>query len=903
MKKLENKTIAFLFILLMAIPTAISIGNTPTASSHDPPWEFPSYAYCVPAPDPIGVGQTGAIVMWVDYPVQGAQVTNDRRRHDYTLTITAPNGDVDTQHWDVVQDTTSIQYYQYTPDQVGTYVLKFDYGGQTFTWTGSEYQNDTYAPATRTINWTVQEEAVPTPITSYPLPGEYWTHPIEGQNTDWWTISSNWLASPQIVNRFQPSGLAPNSAHVMWSKAIQQGGVIPGYMGDPAAGDNDLVVKTYYMGGSYNTRWGNALVMNGKMYYELPYGNSGSGGGYVCVDLRTGAEIWRVNTTATGTNLVPSFGWIESFDDGNQHGGLPNGALVATTGGGYMGFGGGAQGWRIYDPDTGRLTEMNITNVPTGTSVEGPKGSILRYCLVNYGTTANPSWYLQQWNSTKLISTPGGIGQSGWYTGQIRADIPLTPERPTASAGQGRTWAWNGTAWDKVSSSQGTGTVPRFDFNMSINMMNGAAWSINSNSAYNGYLLLTQGSFGGRQDTYYGGNWFGANITCISTKPDSMGQVLWAKHFDAPPGNVTRDLVALDQENGVFIFEDRETQTHTGYSLETGNKMWGPTEPVDQYDYFRSTTRCAYGNFYFGGYGGILYCYDTKTGDLKWTYGNGGEGNSTSSGLVTAWGHYPIFLPCIADGKVFLATTEHSPDSPYYKGAQVRVVNATTGEEVWALTGWGTGMDANYDIAADGYYAYFNGYDQKVYVIGKGPSETSINIQNNVLIQGSSVLIEGSVLDIAAGTKQDEQIARFPNGVAAVSDESQKAWMEYLYMQKPRPTDVTGVPVSLSVVDANGNYREIGTTTTTDADGFFSLKWTPDIDGKYTVYASFGGSESYWPSHAVASFAVDPAATTTAPTDTPQSMADLYFLPATAGLFVLIIIVLVMLVLMMRRRP
>lgn len=896
MKK-QQKIIAILLAVLLLPSSVLAFGVLPTVNAHTPPWSFPSYAYVVPAPDPIGVGQTGAIVMWIDYPINGALVTNDRRRHDYTLTITAPNGDVDTKHWDVIQDTTSIQYYQYTPTQVGTYTLKFDYAGQTFTWSGSDMQNDTYAPASRTINWTVQQESVATPISSYPLPSEYWTHPIEGQNTDWWKISSNWLGSPQIVNRFQPSGLAPNSAHVMWSKPIQQGGVISGYMGDPTAAE-DLPVKTYYMGGSYNVRWANALVMNGKMYYELPWGNSGSGGGYVCNDLRTGEELWRINTTkvgvgATATNLVPSFGWIESFDDGNQHGGLPNGLLIATSG----------TNWYGYDPDTGVLTNMNITNVPTGTSIEGPKGSILRYCLVNYGTTDKPAWYLQEWNSTKLVSTPGGIGQSGWYTGTIRADNPITPAVPTTSAGTGRAWSWNGSAWITVASAQATGTTTRYDFNKSIALMNGASWSINSMSAYNGYLLLTQGAFGGRSDTYYGGNWYGANITCISTKPDTMGQILWAKHFDAPQGNVTRDLVALDQENGVFIFEDRETQTHTGYSLKTGDKLWGPTEPVDQYDYFRSTTRCAYGNFYFGGYGGVLYCFDTLTGKLKWTYGNGGEGNSTASGLVTAWGHYPIFLPCVADGKVFLATTEHSPDSPYYKGAEVRVVNATTGEEIWTLTGWGTGMDANYDIAADGYYAYFNGYDQQVYVIGKGASETTVNVQNNVVSKGSSVLIEGSIMDLAAGTKQDEQIARFPNGVPAVSDASQKAWMEYVYMQKPRPTDVTGVPIELSIVDANGNYRTIGSVTS-DADGYFSYNWLPDIEGKYTVYASFGGSESYWPSHAVSSFVVDPAQVTAAPpTASPQSMADLYFLPMSIAIIIAIIAVGLLTILALRKKP
>jgi len=130
---------------------------------------------------------------------------------------------------------------------------------------------------------------------------------------------------------------------------------------------------------------------------------------------------------------------------------------------------------------------------------------------------------------------------------------------------------------------------------------------------------------------------------------------------------------------------------------------------------------------------------------------------------------------------------------------------------------------------------------------------------------GSSLVISGTVTDVSAGTKQNEQAARFPNGVPAVSDESQGEWMEYVYMQKPRPTDVKGVDVTLSVLDANNNYREIGKTTA-NSDGFFTFNWKPDIEGQYTVYASFAGSESYWPSHAVTSFAVDPAP---APAQTP----------------------------------
>ena len=156
--------------------------------------------------------------------------------------------------------------------------------------------------------------------------------------------------------------------------------------------------------------------------------------------------------------------------------------------------------------------------------------------------------------------------------------------------------------------------------------------------------------------------------------------------------------------------------------------------------------------------------------------------------------------------------------------------------------------------------------------------------------------------DISAGTNQNEQAARFPNGVPAVSDASQKGWMEYVYMQKPRPMDTTGVPIVLSVVDANGNYRDIGTTISNN--GFFTFNWKPDIEGQYTVYASFAGSESYWPSNAVTSFVVDPAAATPSPTEAPaQSTVDMYFVPAVAGIIVAIAVVGLMIILVLRKRP
>ena len=129
--------------------------------------------------------------------------------------------------------------------------------------------------------------------------------------------------------------------------------------------------------------------------------------------------------------------------------------------------------------------------------------------------------------------------------------------------------------------------------------------------------------------------------------------------------------------------------------------------------------------------------------------------------------------------------------------------------------------------------------------------------------------------------------------------------MGYVYQQKPLPTNFTGVPVTIDVVDSNNNYRNIGTAMT-DATGMYSLTWTPDISGNYTVIATFHGNNGYYPSYSETTFTVgSPHATAIPASPTPApSAADLYFVPAIAGLFVLIIIVAVVIVLMIsRKRP
>jgi outer membrane protein assembly factor BamB len=871
----KNKTTTLIALFLL-FAMAFSLVALPVANAHDPPWTIISYAYIVPAPNPVGVGQTVAIVMWIDTPLPSAALTNDIRRHDYTLTITAPDGKIETHHWDVVSDPTSVQSYQFTPDQVGTYTLKFDYDKQTYTWDDplplwwppysepNPWTNDTFTAASKTTTLTVQEEELPAPTNSYPLPTEYWTRPIEGQNTDWYAISSNWLGTPYIIGGgaiygmpggIQPDGTAPNSPHVMWTKPIQFGGVVGGSnVGVPG--------NVFYTGSSYNVRYSNPLIMYGTLYYQEPYGNSGSGGDYVAVDLRTGEELWRI----TPTGGVPSFGYLFDYESPNQHGVLPNGVLIAISG----------TTWRAYDPRTGVLTSMEVTNVPSGLGVAGPKGEYLKYVITNLGNTTNPDWYLMQWNSSKAFGFYGGFGPSNWYSGTVDASSPSC-----------------------------------YDWNISVTLGPGT-WSIATDflatfpiASLDNMVLLTQGSLGGHPGDFNAvTSTEGANITAVNlnVSKGTRGNILWTEHYPPAPGNNTRGIQGWDTDVGVFIFWDKESMALSGYSLANGKKLWSTTETVNDWMFMPNSVLVAYGKAYWTGYGGVTYCYDVKDGSLLWTYGNGGPGNSTSSGLETPWGLYPTFVDVIADGKIYLSTTEHSANTPLYKNALFRCINATDGTEIWTMMGYATNMYGGTDVVADGYFAFLNCYDMQIYCVGKGPSATTVTAAPKVSVHGNSVLVEGMVTDIAAGTTQNEQAARFANGVPAVSDESMGDWMEYVYMQKPCPADVVGVEVVLEVLDPNNNYYEVGRATS-DANGMFHCAFTPEVPGEYTIIATFAGSGSYYGSFAETAINVEEApAATPAPTPTPAPMTDTYILGSTIGIIIAIVVVGLLLFLLLRKR-
>ena len=130
--------------------------------------------------------------------------------------------------------------------------------------------------------------------------------------------------------------------------------------------------------------------------------------------------------------------------------------------------------------------------------------------------------------------------------------------------------------------------------------------------------------------------------------------------------------------------------------------------------------------------------------------------------------------------------------------------------------------------------------------------------------------------------------------------------MEHVYQQQLEPLNTTGVPITISVLDANNNYRTIGTTTSTTL-GTFALTWTPDIPGDFNVYASFAGSNSYYPSSAQTHIyaSLPPQASPTATTQSNlATTGDLmtYIVASAIAIIIVIAIVGVLIVMMLRKR-
>jgi hypothetical protein len=259
------------------------------------------------------------------------------------------------------------------------------------------------------------------------------------------------------------------------------------------------------------------------------------------------------------------------------------------------------------------------------------------------------------------------------------------------------------------------------------------------------------------------------------------------------------------------------------------------------------------GRLYVSGVSGIVYCYDVQTGDTAWTY----EAYDPYNEFLFSNDWWQILL-FFTDGKVYLTHVEHSAIEPMPRGAPFLCLNATTGDVIWRSDGLFRGSTwGGRALIGDSVMVTFDTYDNRLYAVGKGPSQITVSVAPKTIPNGRSIIIEGTVMDVSPGTNDLALQMRFPNGVPAVSDESMTDWMLYVYKNFEHPTNVEGVEVFLRILDPNGDYYS--TKVTTNSKGRFSHMWAPAIVGEYQVTAIFEGTESYYASEETTTFGVDSA--------------------------------------------
>jgi outer membrane protein assembly factor BamB len=353
------------------------------------------------------------------------------------------------------------------------------------------------------------------------------------------------------------------------------------------------------------------------------------------------------------------------------------------------------------------------------------------------------------------------------------------------------------------------------------------------------------------------------------------------------------NMVGVYPEDEVITFESVRQLSRWGFDLKTGQQLWH-IDDDPQMNYYGQNEIVYNGLLITSGtYSGKIRAYDIRTGELEWEY------VCANIGMESPYGNYPVYVRCVADGKIFTTTSEHSYTHPLYRGRNLRCINATDGTEVWSITDFG-GTAA----IADGRLVTGNSMDNRIYCYGMGPSGTTVTASPKTSVHGTAVVVEGTVTDQTPTGQRNinDEIDFTLKGTPAISDEDMTAWMEYMFMNQIYPADAEGVEVVLTVVDPNNNVYEIGRTTS-DTSGNFGLTFEPLVPGDYQIIAMFEGSRSYGPSHSTTYITVEEApAATPAPTPPPASVADTYFLPVSIGLIVLVIVVLVFLLILFRRR-
>jgi hypothetical protein len=804
----KKKTQAIIAFVLIVTITALTV-VVPAGAQLSDGEHVPTFLQLSVNPSPVGKGQTIYINAFMTKPPLTATVGGATTNYlGIWVKMTRPDGTT----YDFPpkeSDPTGGTWNSYEPDQVGDYTFQAFYPGQhvaesvSAMFSAPTTYDFYYDPSESVVvTVTVQEDAVEWIYRTPGLPEEYWTRPIYATNWDWDEIGGHWygLGVPAFANTGGYDAMGNYQPH---SQAPNTPHIVwskSTHMGGLPGGAVTGNQETNYMSTTITKYFFEPVILNGILYYAKMEGPNGNVDTWEALNIHTGEVLWTRSAGETGSEVI-RMGSIQVAHSIQEYGSWAH--IYGAEGGGFFG---GVSALRVYDAWTGEyIATIESPQSPSYIVQEGGRtpGSILGY----YTSGGN----LVLWNSSQLL----GPTNTGY-------DLNYAP---------------SGTIpWDD--GIQWTAPIPT--------TLNGIPISLSVSAVTRDVILLRSAPTPGMWVSLSLGYQITAGLDATT------GELLWGPLNQTLP--YYEDISFLTAGDGVYVLHNKDTDEAWGYSLEDGSYKWGPVQlKGNAWSTLSRSGDVAYGLCYVWDIGGWVNAINLTTGDIKWSFNRG------TAGFDTPYGIYPLWYnDAIADGKLYFS--EGTMYNPPLHPARTICLNATTdnpdGELLWSILSY-TGRVP--PAIADGHMIVWNSHDMKIYCFGKGSTETTATVQNEIIPVDSTALIKGSVMDISPGSKQDGVIQRFPNGIPAVADEDMREWMEYVYMQQRCPEDVTGVTVHITAMDPNNNTRDFGYATT-DAWGNYVFEFEPEVPGMYQLIVTFEGSESYWRSSATTYVKVGPAA-------------------------------------------
>jgi outer membrane protein assembly factor BamB len=747
---------------------------------------------------------------------------------DYKVTITKPTGDPVVITMNSYRaDTTA--WFEYVADQVGTWKLKFDFPGGYF-------PAGNYTPATGAVMGTA--------TTSFAQSCYY-----EPSSTEEQTLT----VQDAMVYSWPQSPLPTD----YWTR--------PAYLENrewwPILGN--------YPGTGYSP--GESITRNlwDELYPDTnPCWSSSYGFHPWVIGPNTAHIVWKRQGAIAGLIGGPAgqLGVVSS---------PPNPSLI-YAGRAYDSYtkpGDGQTYFRCYDLRTGQV----YFEVPAATTTSSFFG-------FTFTTALMPTTIAYVTNA--FLEVPGAS-----------AGRTYSVELLAISGSRLYKWnPWTGVLTTNVSVSPLTGTFHNQMEGYVLGVVSGRLinWTTAGSSTNVTSRIISNTTYSGSLPSLIDWNaGYGASVSVLT--PSAMGawhgtmiqgynlytgQMLWNITVD---DTVYSPMCSIADHGKVAVL--MMGGYYMAWDLATGKLAW-KGEAMD-YPWSRAAfgayaIQSAYGMVFREAYDGV-YAFNWTNGKRVWKYeapaASVYESPYTDENGVTVYSFNTGAT--IADGKMYTYNTEHTESWPLTRGWGLHCINITTGKLVWKI-----GNPMSPGAIADGYLTAADSRDGYTYIYGKGKSATTVAIAPKTITVGEKVVIEGTVLDQSPAQA----------GTPCVSKESMSLQMEYLHLQMPiaglwNNETITGVPVSLDIVDPNNNPSHIDNVITEGYSGTFGYTWKPEIAGQYKVTATFMGDDSYGSSFATTYVSVSEAPAATATPEPLQIPPD-----NTALMYVILVAVIVAIV-------